>query len=155
MNERDLLWTLWSENWLLRRIINYNIISAGVICFSARRWGTERVRERAKQERNLTSAFRKSVYGKDRQKSCTLSADWGVPRLQSEFLRRIRCSGMWRCMAGLACNDVSKEPAAFIFFGRRFQEENKIFRNTSDRWPTDTASHPSRIADPQTAHHTP
>jgi hypothetical protein len=38
MNGKDLLWTLWYEHRLLRRVISYHIISSDVIWFRARRW---------------------------------------------------------------------------------------------------------------------
>ena len=95
----------------------------------------ERVRERkTKEERDATPAFRKCLqYSACRWKGQTrrqLAA--ALPRSRSEFFRGIRCSGMWRCIAGLAGNDVSKKPATFIFCCRRFQEETLLRWKSQD-----------------------
>ena len=73
----------------------------------------------------------------------------GPTSLHREFLSEIRCSAMWRCMAGLAYKDVSKEPGAFSFLWSNVSSRNpfKMMATRSFEIP--------RSADPQTLNHTP
>jgi hypothetical protein len=144
MNERDLLWTLWSENLLLLRIISYNIISADVIWFRARRWGT--VRDKGERK---TWAYRE----------VSLSKVLAVFRLSLERGDMLSDDGGGLGESGVrGCDDVWLGQRGTTFRKRNLQPSISVFQDFKKKPYTMKATRFFEIprnSDTQTPHHTP